>query len=83
MIELILENRKDMAHHLVKVGSPLSKELATLFDVRANLWQNELWVNFAVPFDQGLSQQGRNQMPRSILNGDVIPLNDVADVGRN
>ena len=83
MIELILEDRKHMTHHLVKIGSPLSYKFATLLDIRTNLRQDQFRVNLTVAFDQRLSQNGGHKMPRPILNGYVTPLDNVADMGRD
>lgn len=69
-----------MTDYFIEVCLTLGDKITTLFDVRTDLRQNKLRVNFTVAFNKGLAKLCWNKSP-TLFHNNVVTFNDVTDMG--
>jgi hypothetical protein len=51
MLELCFENLEHVVYYSIKINFSFCDHLAAFFDIRSNLWKNQLWVNLTIALD--------------------------------
>lgn len=70
-----------MGHNPVEVNLSFCDKFTATFYVLPHFGEDKLRVYLAVPFDQGVSDGGGNELPARVPNLDVITQHDVVDMG--
>lgn len=73
VLKFLEEDVVDVINDSAEINFASRHEFAALLDVAAHFWQDELWVDLAISFDERVAKWGRDELSTWIPKGHVIP----------
>lgn len=82
-VQFLFENLQHVIYHTVEVRLAFGYHFARVFDVRANLRENKLRINFTVSLGKCIAKLRGNKLTTWFLNCNIGSFDDVINMSRD